>query len=188
MRQPIKTQFNGKTARYLTASGMALTLCMLNLMLFRGVLSLLQALIIPVVIVLLTDKQPWKFTIVAGLSLFVLTLVFFPTQVIFVVVYFLMALVLLGLASLLKSGSRQRGLLSIPYWILNCLLLFFGLKLTDFVFQTQLHTMMLRLSGDNSFLYMAIIMLEAALISSLHLLVIFYVRRRQIKTVERTMD
>ena len=188
MRQSIKTRFSGKTAHYLTASGMTLTLCLLSLMLFRGVLSLLQALIIPVVIVLMTGRQPWKYTIAAGLSLFVLTLAFFSTQVVFMVVYFMIALTLLGMLSLMKSGSRQRCLLFIPYWILNSLLLFFGLKMTDYVFQTPLHAMMLRLSSDDSLRYAAIMMLEAAFISGVHLLVIFYVRRRQTKITQLIVD
>ena len=181
MRPPGEIPLNRKAARYIAASGMALTLCLLSLMLFRGILSILQALIIPVVIVLLTGRQPWKYTIAAGISLLVLTLAFFPTQAVFMVIYLLMALTLLGLVSLTKGGFQKRCLLCIPYVILNSLLLFFGLKMTDFVFQTQLHAMMLRLSGNAALPYAVIIILEAAFISSLHLLVILTVRRRQIK-------
>ncbi|MDW7655977.1 MAG: hypothetical protein SCM11_02255 [Bacillota bacterium] len=188
MRQPAKTQFNGKAARYLAVSSLALTLCLLSLMLFRGVLSLLQALIIPILIVLLAASQPWIYTFAAGLSLLVLTLVFFPTQVVFMAVYFMMAIFLWGLVSLMKSKSRKRWLLFIPYVILNSLLLFFGLRMTDFVFQIPLHAMMLRLSGDDSLRYAAIMSLEAAFISGLHLLVIFFVRRRQTKITERIVD
>ena len=103
MRQSIKTRFNGNAAHYLAASGMTLTLCILSLMLFRGVLSILQALIIPAVIVLLTGRQPWIYTFAAGISLLVLTLVFFPTQVVFMAAYFMMDLILWGLVSLIKK-------------------------------------------------------------------------------------
>lgn len=181
MHQPDKIQSSGKTAHYIAASGLALTLCLLSLMLFRGILSLLQALIIPVVIVLLTARQPWIYTFAAGISLLALTLVFFPTQLVFMIIYLLMAFMLLGLVKMTRNGSRRRYLLFIPYLLLNCLLLFFGLIMTDFVFMTQLHAMMLRLSGFNMVLYAAIILLEAAFISSLHLLVILYIRRRRAK-------
>lgn len=46
-------QKNTTTAGHVAAAGMALALCMISLMLFRGMLSLLQALIIPIVLVLL---------------------------------------------------------------------------------------------------------------------------------------
>ena len=187
MRQQNKAQFGSKSVRYIAVSGMALTLCLLSLMLFRGVLSLMQALIIPVVIVLLISRQPLFYTSAAGISLLVLTVVFFPTQVVFMVVYLLIALALMGLVSLMKSGSRQRWFLFLPYVIFNSLLLFFGLKMTDFVFQTPLHTMMLRLSGDNSLRYAAIMMVEATFISILHLLVILTVRRRQLNINEQTL-
>ncbi len=181
-------RLTSKKARSIAASGMALTLCMLSLMLFRGIFSLMQALIIPAVLALLTARQPWIYTFAASLSLLVLTLVFFPTQFVFIITYLLMTAALLKLMVLTQNGSLQRYLLFIPYVIINGLLLYSGLRMTDFVFQTQLHAMMLRLSGDHSLLYAAIMMLEAAFISSLHLLIILTVRRRQIKAARPTQE
>jgi hypothetical protein len=188
MRQTRKTRIYFIDVRYIAASGMALTLCLLSLLLFRGALSLLQALLIPLIIVLLTKGQPWKYMIAVGLSLFILTLIFFPTQAVFMVIYLLMTLILLGLLSLMKSGSRLRYLLIIPYWILNSLLLFFGLKMTDYIFQTKLHTMMIQLSGDNMLVYAAIMMLEAAFISILHFLLAQYAIRLQLIISKRKLE
>ena len=72
--------------------------------------------------------------------------------------------------------------------MLNSLLLFGGLILTDFIFQTQLHAMMLRLSGNSGLLYAAIMLLESAIISGLHLLFIFYAKRRLLKIAGRSTD
>ena len=179
---------SSKRARSIAASGMALTLCMLSLMLFRGLFSLLQALIIPVILALLASRQPRVYTFAAGVSLLVLTLVFFPTQFVFMMIYLLMTFLLLNLLLLTQSGSLRCWLLFFPYLMLNSVLLYIGLRLTDFAFATQLHTMMLRLSGDNRFRYAAIMLVEAIFISSLHLLAILFVRRRQIKTARKTHD
>lgn len=173
------TQFNGRNTHYIALSGMALALCLLSLMIFRGPLSLLQALIIPMVMVIMTIKQPWKYTFAAGISLLMLTMAFFLTQIIFMFIYLVMAFLLLNLVKKLQRESRRYYLLMIPYIIVNALLLYLGLRLTDIIFQTPLHAMMLKLSSDNNFLYASIMVIESAFISIFHLLIVLNVSRRQ---------
>jgi hypothetical protein len=178
MRQP-NEMASRQGARYVASSGMALALCLITLLLFRGLFSLLQALIIPVIILLLTARQPWPYTLATSLSLVALTLVFFPTQAVFVLTYLWMALILMKMGPLILGGARRRYLLIVPYLVLISVLLFLGIQATDFVFQTQLHAMMRRLSGRDNLRYAAIMMLEAALVSISHLLFIASIRRRQ---------
>src|SRR5690554_2567518 len=107
----------GGTARRVAASGMALALCLLSLLLFRGVLSLLQALILPGVLVLLASRQSWKAAALAGIALLLLTFALFTTQTVFVVLYLFMTLALLGYAALTRDQPRR--LLLIPYLLLT---------------------------------------------------------------------
>ncbi len=180
------TPSRSRVARYIAASGMALALCMMSLMLFRGVFSLVHALIIPMVIVLLTVRQPRTYQLAVALSLLFLTFAFFPTQLLFVMIYLLMALVLQKLPGMMQGASRLHYLLFVPYLFIIGLLLFLGLIMTDFVFLTQLHPMMLRMSGGKPILYAAIIMLESAFVSGFHLLFILFFRRRLTKVIEKT--
>lgn len=77
-----------------------------------------------------------------------------------------------------QNTPRLGYLLFIPYLLLNSLLLFIGLKVTDFIFLTPLHAMMLRLSGGSLFRYAAIMVLEATVVSGLHLVFVLFFRRR----------
>lgn len=179
MKKISKNQYNGRTTHYIAISGMTLALCLLSLLMFRGPLSILQALIIPIVIVTMAIKQPWKYTFAAGISLLILTLAFFLTQTVFIIIYLLMAVFLMILVTNIHRESHRSYFLMIPYAIINAILLFLGLKLTDMIFQTPLHLMMLKLSGGNNFLYAAIMMIESAFISIFHLLIALNVSRRQ---------
>lgn len=181
MKKIVGTQFNGRNTHYISLSGMTLALCVLSLMIFRGPLSLLQALIIPMVVAIMTLKQPWKYTVSAGISLLILTLTFFVTQTVFMIIYLMMAYFLLILVTKLQRESRRYYLLIIPYVIVNALLLYLGLRLTDIIFQTPLHAMMLKLSSDNNFLYASIMAIESTFISTFHLLIVSNVYRRQSK-------
>ncbi|MDP2814629.1 MAG: hypothetical protein Q8S15_03785 [Erysipelotrichaceae bacterium] len=182
MKKANGTQFNGRNTHYIALSGMTLALCLLSLMIFRGPLSLLQALIIPIVMVIMTIKQPWKYTFAAGISLLMLTLAFFLTQIIFMIIYLMMAFLLLILVSTIQRGPRHRNLLIILYLLINALLLYLGLRLTDIIFQTPLHVMMLKLSSDNNILYASILIIESTFISIFHLLIVLNVSRRQART------
>lgn len=179
MKKMNGTQFNGRNTHYIALSGMTLGLCLLSLMMFRGPLSILQALIIPIGMVIMTIKQPWKYTVAAGTSLLILTLAFFLTQIVFMIIYLLMTFLLLMLVTKIQRGPRNRTLLFIPYLLANALLLYLGLRLTDIIFQTPLHVMMLKLSNDRTFLYAAIMVIESAFISTFHLLIVLNVSRRQ---------
>ena len=182
-----RVRLNGRNTHYLALSGMTLTLCLLSLMLFRGVFSLVQALIIPIVFVFLTTNQPWKYTGAASISMLILTFVFFSSQIVFMIIYLMMASFLMVLVSMIQRGSRKSYLLFIPYLIINGTLLFVGLRMTDVVFQTQLHAMMLRLTDNNNFLYVAIMMMESAFISVFHLLIILYFKRRKDKLFNKNV-
>ena len=183
MRQMDSQRERSHFARHIAISGMALALCLISLMLFRGVLSLLQALIIPTVLVLLTGRQPWTYRLAVGSALLFLTLVFFPTQSVFIATYLLMTAVLFLYLRRVQPASRLRFLLFIPYWALNGVLLFVGLVMTDFVFLTQLHGMMLRMSGNHPMRYAAILLLEAAIVSACHLTFVQFFKRRLSKAI-----
>lgn len=176
-----RTQNNGRSIHYIALSGMTLALCLISLIMFRGPLSILQALIIPVVIVVMAIKQPWKYTFTASASLLILALTFFLTQTIFIIIYLVMAFLLLIIVTKIQRGPRHHFLLFIPYLIVNALLLYLGLRLTDVIFQTPLHFMMLKMTSDNFFLYAGIIMIESLFISALHLLIVLNVSKRQSK-------
>ena len=169
-------------------SAMALALSLLSLLLFRGTLSLLSMIFIPATLAVFLARQKISYFLLTGLALQLLTLALFTTQSVFVFLYFMLAFVLRTYrayastsASAVKSKPsstlRLQRLFIILYPVIVSLIIFTGIKLTDLVFMTPLHQVMLRLSRDNTGIYLIILLVEALIISTAHLLLLKLSRR-----------
>jgi hypothetical protein len=100
-----------------------------------------------------------------SIGLFVVTLLFFPTQLIFVSGYVVLGLFLnlLAVSSSLKVKFNPIKL--IIYTSITSLVLFAGIRLTELIFLVPLHGMMVGISGGNPLAYAGILLLEGLLIS-----------------------
>lgn len=160
-------------------SSIAICLCMVSLLLFRGPLSLMSAVVIPLIIAILSYKLHMRYNFLAAAGLSIITGLFFTTQLIFVMTYLLMGL----LIKLLLYSKRSNV---ISFWIVRFVLyvvstgtlLYLGIRLTEALFYIPLHEMMLRMSNGNMGIYGLIILAEALFVSSIHFVIMHNIRKR----------
>jgi|GEM_PF-1138911 len=181
----VKDQFNGKEQRdrsaqsnvrtqtgVLTRSAIALALCVVSLLLFRGAISIVSTFIIPAVIVLFSKRREITSFIYVSTGLLMMTVLFFQTQIVFVIGYLLLSIVLKHYFT--DSAMNMRiSLLGIVKYLLSVILvLFIGIQLTQIIFLIPLHDMMLRLSGDDPIRYFLILLVEGIAVTLINLLIL----------------
>ncbi len=148
----------------LTASAFALALSIINLMLFRGTISILAACFVPAIIVIFSKGQKMNYYLYVSVGLFLVAPMFFQTQIVFVAGYVVLAL---GMRLLLidRDLNLRRGLVSSAgYVLLVAVILWMGMILTEYLFLIPLNSMMIRLSKGSNVLYMGILLLEGLLV------------------------
>lgn len=172
-RPHIKDQRNVKEQTYvLTRSTIALALSVVSLLLFRGPVSIVSTFIIPVVIVLFSKRKELTSFIYIATGLLMMTVLFFQTQIVFVIGYLLLSITLkhFFLDSDRKVKLSFSGILQ--YLLTVIIILFIGIQLTQMIFLIPLHDMMLRLSGNDPLRYFSILLVEGIAITLFNLLIL----------------
>ncbi len=156
----------------LTRSAMALALSVVSLLLFRGPVSIVSMFIIPVVIVLFSKRKELTSFIYIATGLLMMTVLFFQTQIVFVIGYLLLSITLkyFFLDSHRKVKLSFSGILK--YLLTVMITLFIGIQLTQMIFLIPLHDMMLRLSGNDPMRYFSILLVEGIAITLFNLLIL----------------
>ena len=158
--------------RSLTSAALALAVSTVCLLIFRGPVSIVAALIIPAVIVLFACQNKPLYSGLLSIGLLVVTLLFFQTQLLFVAGYLCLAL---ALNNLLISADMKVRLHPLPvmlYLLVTVIILYGGIRLTEHLFLVPLHQMMLRLSGHNPLRYAAIIFAESLFICAFNVVIL----------------
>ena len=164
----------------LTMSAFGLALSVLSLLLFRGPISIFSTFLIPAIIVLFSGNKNGGYML-TSIGLFVVTLLFFPTQLIFVSGYVVLGLFLNLLAVSSSLQVKFNPIKFIIYTIITSLVLFAGIRLTELIFLVPLHALMVGISGGSPLAYAGILLLEGLLISIFNfgLLRVFIIRTGQ---------
>lgn len=161
---------NKQRSLKLATSAMAIALCSVSLVMFRGSLSLLSAICIPIILTVFLIKYDRVSYLISVGTLLIITLMFFTTQLIFVFLYIQMAVFLRKLVFseglMAKSGVYIIGFGG--YLLITVLVLFVGIRLTEFIFEIPLHKMMLNISNGSLVIYLLILTAEALIISTSH--------------------
>lgn len=145
----------------LARGAVCLALCLVHLSLFRGFLNILNALVVPLALGLLTSGWSSRSRMGLAGTLLLATVVVVPLQAVFVPLYVV-------LAGLLQA-SWPRGPLA-RVVVLTPLVAagFFGaIVLTDLVFGTLIARTTLQILGGSLVAYGGILLLESLLISGL---------------------
>lgn len=156
----------------LTRSAIALALSVVSLLLFRGAISIVSTFIIPVVIVLFSRRNELYSFVYIAAGLLMMTVLFFQTQIIFVIGYLLLSIVLKHflMDSALMVKLSFSGILK--YLLAVIIILFMGIQLTQMIFLIPLHDMMLRLSNNQPYRYFGILLVEGIAITLVNLLLL----------------
>jgi hypothetical protein len=154
----------------LTRSALALALSVVSLLLFRGTTSIVSAFVIPVVIALFSKRNEVLSFVYIASSLIMMTVLFFQTQIIFIIGYLLLSLVLkhLLMDSAMKVKFSFTGILK--YLLAVMAILFMGIWLTQVIFLIPIHDMMLRFSNNHPLRYLGILLVEGIAITVVNLL------------------
>lgn len=161
-------------------SALSMAVSLLSLLIFRGPVSIFSAFLIPAIIVVFAGSFGLPYYILTTGGLLLTTFLFFPTQILFVVGYALLALFL---KLIFLKGERLRTNFPrvLVYAATASLAVFIGIYLTELIFMVPLHSMMIRLSGGSPLIYGFIIGAEGGLIaiSNLLLLKVFVSRLKE---------
>jgi hypothetical protein len=166
-----KNQMDAKNQiNALTRSALALALSVLSLLIFRGTTSIFSAFIIPVVIALFSKRNEVLSFVYIATSLIMMTVLFFQTQIIFIIGYLLLSLVLkcFLMDAAMKVKFSFTGILK--YLLAVMAILFMGIWLTQVIFLIPIHDMMLRFSNNHPLRYLGILLVEGIAITLVNLL------------------
>ena len=149
----------------LTMSAFGLALSVLSLILFRGPVSIASTFLIPAIIVLFSANKLEGYAL-TSIGLLSVTLIFFPTQLVFVSSYVVLGLLLKLLAVSSKLKVKFNPIKFIIYTTITSLVLFAGIRLTELIFLVPLHRMMVGISGGNPLVYAGILLFEGLLVAT----------------------
>jgi len=164
--------------RSISYSAISICLCMASLLLFRGSVSLISAVTIPLIIATLSIRLHLRYDLLIAAGLSIITGLFFTTQLIFVITYLLMGLLIQLIFRLKTSNVISLWMVRLLYVMSTGILLYLGIRLTEAIFYIPLHEMMLRMSNGNVGVYSLIILAEALFVSVIHFVFIQVIRKR----------
>jgi len=142
--------------RLLTRSALALGLILLSISIFRGPLNLLNGILVPLVVSLLTSGLSPGRRVALTLAVVWPALLWQPVQLFFLLVYLIMGWRLSGL----PEGTGRMGTL-VRLVPLTAAGFFLALRARDRVFMTRSLEVLWRIAGENSFRLALVIGLEA---------------------------
>jgi len=148
----------------LASAALALALSLLCLMVFRGPASLGSALIVPAILVLFSRNGGNTYYLLVSSGLLLATLLLVQPHLIFAAGYLLLAQAIRFLLISPTGGLSMRPVRLLLYVIAASGVLFLGIWLTEILFQIPLHQMMLRISGQNPWVYLVILLVEGFLV------------------------
>lgn len=139
---------------------LTIALIFVSFLLFRGAVNILNAFFVPLVLYFYSvGKKPWELFAVNGV-LVLFCVIFFPMQIVFVVIYCLLAFALKVLNDVKVHPAFASLLLtigvSISFWA--------GIILTDFIFGTRVNVIMIELLRGNVLAYIILLLAEGALV------------------------
>lgn len=147
--------------RLLTRSALALGLILLSISVFRGPLNLLNGILVPLILSLLTVGLSPGRRVALTLAVVLPALLWQPVQLFFLLVYLIMGWRLSGLPE--ETGRTGTLIRLVP---LTAAGFFLALWATDLVFMTRSLEVLWRIAGENSFRLTLVIGLEALVASA----------------------
>lgn len=139
---------------------LTIALIFVSFLLFRGATNILNAFFVPLVLYFYSmGKKAWEIIAVDGV-LILFCVFFFQMQIVFIVVYCLIAYFL----KLLNDISVHPALASLLLTIGVSLSFWAGIILTDLFFGTRVNTIMMDLLHGNVLAYIIMLLIEGALV------------------------
>jgi len=145
----------------ITRAAMALTLIFICFSIFKGTTNILNALFIPLILYFGLFQLSSREFIAVTIATILFCFIFFKVQIIFVLAYCSIALLLIWLNNKSYGWLLAAALLTVAISVS----FFIALTMTDFIFGTQINTLLIRMLGGNIIAYCLLLLCEGLLIS-----------------------
>lgn len=153
--------------KVITRGALSIALICIFFTIFKGPTNIINALLVPLTLFMVTINQKAKGTGVIFTALFLVCFMLFKVQMIFTFFYCILAL-LLGMVQNKKIPMWVAGIiltfsLSFSFWI--------SIICTDYIFLTHMSEILLNMCNGNYFIYMAVLVFEGGLVGFAQLLI-----------------
>ncbi len=144
------------TVRTIAQGALIITFIILCFLFIRGVINILNSVLVTLAIYFFSLNKPARGIIVFLSALFVVCILFFSTQIIFLTLYFLISQILV----LLKRLKWHKIISILALTIFNSIAFWGAIVFTDLIFGLRINQFMLTILNGNILLYIALLIAE----------------------------
>jgi|GEM_PF-832235 len=144
----------------ITQGALTIALVFVSFLLFRGAVNILNAFFVPLALYFFSIGKKTGEIIAVDSVLILLCAFFFPMQIVFIIIYCLIAYVI----KILNNVHMYPALAALVLTIGVSFSFWAGIMLTDFFFGTRVNTIMMNLLHGNIFVYVTMLIIEGALV------------------------
>lgn len=163
--------------RKLTISAFAIALVLVSFTLFKSTTNLLNAIFVPLALAVMLYRMPSKQRIMASITAYLIVLILFPTQIVYMSVY-------IGLAFVLVQPNPKSTILM---WLIKisafAFILFIATIITDTLFMLQINTFVSKITQGNVLFFTGFYVFESVFVLG----IVSFVMQRIIK-IKRLND
>lgn len=160
-----------KTTRHLTLSALAIGLILVSFAFFRTTTNIVNALVVPLILSVMLEEMAVRQRMLVHLACYLVVFVFFPGQMIFMLLYS-------ALSFQLKDFALRFSLMKqVIFVLIFACLLFLSTYLTDFVFMLSVNQLLYRIAQENAGLFALLYLTLSLIILTLHTTIIRQITR-----------
>lgn len=157
--------------RKLTISAFAIALVLVSFTLFKSTTNLLNAIFVPLALAVMLYRMSSKQRIMVSIAAYLMVLILFPTQIVYMSVY-------IGLAFVLVQNKQNASIITGLLMILGfAFVLFVATIITDFLFMLQINAFVSRITQGNILFFASFYVFESIFVLG----IVSFVMRRIIK-------
>lgn len=142
----------------LTISALAIALVLVSFTLFKGTTNLFNAILVPLILAIMVYRIPVKQRFITLFTAYIIVMLLFPTQIIYMFVY-------IGLALILINSNRNSTNIT---WIIRiigfALVLFIATYISDYMFKLEINAFVYNLTQGRLLFFIGFYIIESIII------------------------
>lgn len=141
---------------------------------FKGTTNILNAVLVPLILYVYMSIEQGKAAYIMLSALLLICLIFFKQQIIFVFFYIIVSRLLILFAKHKVHAVKKVVILTMISFI--CLNI--AIKLTDYIFMSNIERILIRLTQNNYAIYLSIIFIEGLIVATGLVLTTYFFDKR----------
>ncbi len=158
--------------RHITISAMTIGLVLVSFTVFRHTTNLINAIIVPLTLAVLLFHIPIKQKVIIYVITYMLVVLFFPTQLVFMLLYVIVA------SRLKYIMINQSVLIWLGHVLVFALMLMIATYLTDFIFMLKINHFIFLMLGQRVLFFIGFYLIESVGILLVHTLMMKQINKR----------